>query len=144
MRTNNAKRHDDQIERDVEKSISKFSQHLMSNSKWIKLVDKFIQNTDKILKIEFKKVQNDKIGELYLDEDTTFGFDYWKNGFEGCNSLGGWLTFKEIEFIIFPKIIDSNKNITQDLNEIEKLINSVGKFSLEINNNSLKLNCYKE
>ena len=73
--------------------------------------------------IEFKKVQNDKIGELYLDEDTTFGFDYWKNGFEGCNSLGGWLTFKEIEFIIFPKIIDSNKNITQDLNEIEKLIN---------------------
>ena len=102
MRTNNAKRHDDQIERDVEKSISKFSQHLMSNSKWIKLVDKFVQNTDKILKIEFKKVKNDKIGELYLDEDTTFGFDYWKNGFEGCNSLGGWLTFKEIEFIIFP------------------------------------------
>jgi hypothetical protein len=133
MRTNKAKKHDDQIEREVEKSISKFSQHMMSNSKWLKLIDKFVQNTSLILKVEFKKVQNYQIGELYLEEDTTFGFDYWQNGFEGCNSLGGWLTFKEIEFIIFPQVVDSNKNITQDLKEIEKLINSVGKFSLETN-----------
>jgi hypothetical protein len=144
MRTNKAKKHNDQIEREVEKSISKFSQHMMSNSKWVKLIDKFVQNTSLILKVKFKKVQNDQIGELYLEEETTFGFDYWQNGFEGCNSLGGWLTFKEIEFIIFPEVVDSNKNITQDLKEIEKLINSVGKFSLETNNNNLKLTCYKE
>ncbi|MCI9844550.1 hypothetical protein [Flavobacterium pectinovorum] len=144
MRTNKTKRHDNQIEREVEKSISKFSQHMMSNSKWVKLIDKFVQNTSLILKVEFKKVQNDQIGELYLDEDTTFGFDYWQNGFEGCNSLGGWLTFKEIEFIIFPEIVNRNKNTLQDLKEIEKLINSVGNFSLEINQENLKLNCYKE
>ena len=143
MRTNKTKRHDDQIEREVEKSISKFSQHMMSNSKWVKLIDKFVQNTSLILKVEFKNVQNDQIGELYLDEDTTFGFDYWQNGFEGCNSLGGWLTFKEIEFIIFPEIVNRNKNTLQDLKEIEKLINSVGNFSLEINQDNLKLNCYK-
>ncbi|PXY46095.1 hypothetical protein [Flavobacterium hydrophilum] len=144
MRTKKAKSHSDQIEREVEKSISKFSEHLMSNSKWVKLINKFVQNTTMILKIEFKKVQNNQIGELYLNEDTTFGFDYWNNGFEGCNSLGGWLTFKEIEFIIFPKIVNPNKNTLQDLKEIEKLINSVGNFSLEINQDNLKLNCYKE
>ena len=116
----------------------------MSNSKWVKLIDKIVENTDMILKMEFKKVQNEQIGELYLDENTIFGFDYWQNGFEGCNSLGGWLIFKEIEFINFPKIIDKNKNVTQDLKKIKILINNVGEFSLEINSDSLKLNCYKE
>ena len=144
MKTNHVKKNDNQIEREIEKSISKFSQHMMSNSKWVKLVEKLVQNSNMILKIEFKKVQSNQIGTLYLNEDTTFELDYWQNGFEGSNSLGGWLTFKEIEFITFPQIVDINKNITQDIKEIEKLIDSVGKFSLEINNNILKLNCYKE
>ncbi|WP_163399398.1 hypothetical protein [Flavobacterium fluviatile] len=144
MRTNKAKKHDNLIDREVEKSISKFSQHMMSNSKWVKLLEEFVKNTSTILKIEFKKVQNDQIGELYIDEETTFGFDYWQNGFEGCNSIGGWLTFKEIEFIVFPEIVDANKNIKQDLKEIEKLINSIGEFSLEINKDNLKLNCYRK
>ena len=144
MKTNHVKKNDNQIEREIEKSISKFSQHMMSNSKWVKLVEKLVQNSNMILKIEFKKVQSNQIGTLYLNEDTTFELDYWQNGFEGSNSLGGWLTFKEIEFITFPQIVDINKNITQDIKEIEKLIDSIGEFSLEINNNILKLNCYKE
>lgn len=144
MKTNLVKKNDNQIEREIEKSISKFSQHMMSNSKWVKLVEKLVQNSNMILKIEFKKVQSNQIGTLYLNEDTTFELDYWQNGFEGSNSLGGWLTFKEIEFITFPQIVDINKNITQDIKEIEKLIDSIGEFSLEINNNILKLNCYKE
>ncbi|MGB0856216.1 MAG: nickel insertion protein, partial [Nitrosopumilus sp.] len=58
----------------------------------IKESEKYFSGSS-IKKIEFKKVQSAEIGELYLDEDTTFEFDYWQNGFEGNNSLGGWLTF---------------------------------------------------
>jgi len=144
MRTKKAKRYDEQIDREIEKAISRFSQHLMSNSKWVRLVNYLVENADQIKKIEFKKVQNDQIGELYLSNDTTFGFDYWQNGFEGNNSLGGWLTFKEIQYLIFPNIIDEDNNIKQDLEQIAELINSIGQFYLEKNEYGLKLICYQE
>ncbi len=143
MRTKKAKRYDAQIDREIEKAVTRFSEHLMSNSKWVRLIDKLVDNSEKITKIEFKKVQLDKVGELYLEEDTTFGFDYWQNGFEGHNSLGGWLTFKEIEYLIFQKIVDKKSEIKQDLNEIINLINSVGQFALDIDDEKVKLICYK-
>lgn len=144
MRTKKAIRFDKQSDREIEKAISKFSRPLMSNSKWVRLVDKLVENADKILRIEFKKVQQDQIGELFIDEDTTFEFDYWQNGFEGCNSLGGWLTFKEIEYLVFPRVVDSGKHLEQDLKLIETLINAVGHFDLEIDIDKIKLTCYKE
>lgn len=116
----------------------------MSNSKWVRLIDKLVENIDQVKKVQFKKIQNDSIGELYLYEDTTFGFDYWENGFEGHNSLGGWLTFKEIEYLVFPRVIDLDKNIEQDLEQIMKLIIIVGQIDLELNEDTLKLTCYKE
>ncbi|PKH50916.1 hypothetical protein CXF68_09555 [Tenacibaculum sp. Bg11-29] len=143
MRTKKSKRYTEQIDREIEKAVSVFSEHLMSNSKWVRLIDRLVENVAKIQKIEFKKVQKDQIGELYLEEDTTYGFDYWKNGFEGHNSLGGWLTFKEIEYLIFPRIVNSENESSQDLNEIKNLINSAGQFFLEIDENKIKLICYK-
>ena len=116
----------------------------MSNSKWVRLIDRLVEDADKIKKIKFKKVQKDQIGELYLKEDTTFGFDYWQNGFEGHNSLGGWLTFKEIEYLIFPKVIDREAQLEQDLDQIKELIKSVGQFSLDIDDDRIKLICYRE
>ena len=143
MRTKKAKRYDVQIDREIEKAVSRFSEHLMSNSKWVRLINKLVDNSEKIKKIKFKKVQLDKVGELYLEEDTTFGFDYWQNGFEGCNSLGGWLVYKEIEYLIFPRIVDKESATEQDLNEIFNLIKSVGQFELEIDEEKVKLICYK-
>jgi len=143
MTTKKSKRYTEQIDREIEKAVSIFSEHLMSNSKWVRLIDKLVENAHTIQKIKFKKVQKDQIGELYIDEDTTYGFDYWKNGFEGHNSLGGWLTFKEIEYLVFPKIIDPKNQIVQDLNEIKKLIDDVGQFSLVIDSYKIKLICYK-
>lgn len=135
--------YEEKLDREIEIAILKFSQHLMSNSKWVRLINKLVENANKVLKIEFKKVQREQIGELYINEETTFGFDYWQNGFEGHNSLGGWLTFKEIEFLVFPKVVDKNKHIEQDLLYIEQLIKSVGEFYLDANENRLKLTCYK-
>jgi hypothetical protein len=144
MRTNKAKIYDKQIDREVEKAVSKFSQHLMSNSKWVRLTETLVENIDAVKKVEFKKVHNDLIGQLYLNEDTTFGFDYWEDGFEGHNSLGGVLSFKEIEYLIFLRAIDFENNIEQDLDRIVKLITNVGQFNLDIDENRLKLTCYKK
>lgn len=142
MRTKKALRYDEQKIRDIEKAVSQFSQHLMSNSKWIRLIEAIIDNAHEFKKIQFKKIQNNRIGELYLDKDSIFEFDYWQSGFEGNNSFNDWLEYKEIEYLIFPKIVDSN-NI-QNLEEIKLIIEKVGQFYLEIDENELKLVCYKE
>ena len=140
MRTTKAKRIDIQNEREIEKAISKFSYHLMSNSKWVKLIEKLVNNIDQIIKIEFKKVLDDRIGELYLDEDTIFDFDYWINGFEGINSLKGWMLYKEIEYLKFPK--STNKG-EQDIIKIKDIIESIGHFDFIERENELILLCYK-
>ena len=142
MRTNKALVHNQLKIQKTDSAISKFSQRLMSNSKWVRLIDGLIENIESVNKIQFKKVQTDRIGELYLDENSIYEFDYWHSGFEGNNSFGEWLEFKEIEYLIFPKFVDSN-NI-QDLEKISAVIKSIGEFYLELDENGLKLICYKE
>jgi len=142
MRTKKALRYDEQKIRDIEKAVSQFSQHLMSNSKWIRLIEAIIDNAHEFKKIQFKKIHNDRISELYLNEDSIFEFDYWQRGFEGNNSLGDWLEYKEIEYLIFPKIVDSNN--FQNLEEIKLIIEKVGRFNIEIDKDELKLVCYKK
>lgn len=127
---------------EIEKSILKFSQHLMSNSKWVKLIEAIVENADHFKKIQFKKIQNDIIGELFINGESTFEFDYWQTGFEGNNSLGGWLEYIEIEYLIFPVIISSENNI-QDLIQIKSFIEKTGQFDIEMNDVELKLICYK-
>lgn len=143
MRTKKAKRYDNQIDREIEKSVAHFSEHLMSNSKWVRLIDKLVEESSEVQKIEFKKVHSEQLGELYLEENTTYGFDYWQNGFEGHNSLGGWLTFKEIEYMIFPKAIGTEPLKEQSLIKIQELIESVGQFALDTNEDRIKLICYR-
>lgn len=129
-------------EQDIDKFLSKFSQSFMSNSKWIRLIDELLKHIDNIKKVQFKKVQFDYIGELYLSKDTKYEFDYWDIGFEGNNSFGGWLTFKEIEFLIFPRQLSETNSATQDIETIMNLISNIGQFNLELNEENLKLKCY--
>lgn len=142
MRTKKALRYDEQKIRDIEKLICQFSQHLMSNSKWVRLIEAIVENADDFKKIQYKKIQNNNIGELFINEGSIFEFDYWQSGFEGNNSFNDWLDYKEIEYLIFPKIVDSN-NI-QNLEEIKLIIEKVGSFNIEIDKDELKLVCYKE
>lgn len=142
MRIKKALNDDLQTDHEIEKSITKFSQHLMSNSKWVKLIDALIDHAAYLKLIGFKKVQNSDVGKLYLSEDTLCGYDFWEVGFEGHNSLGGWLTFKEIEYLVFPKIVTSENDV-QDLNQIKSIIEKVGQFDIEMNDDGLKMNCYK-
>lgn len=142
MRTKKAKHAGEQWKREIKKEIAKFSQHFMSNSKWVKLIEVIVANAHEIKKIQFKKIQNEKIGELYLDENSIFEFDYWDSAFEGNNSFGDWLQYKEIEYLSFPKILDSNT--TQDLEKISTIIQSIGEFCLESDENELRLICYRK
>lgn len=142
MRTNKTLVYDQLKIQKIDSAISKFSQRLMSNSKWVRLVDSLIENIEHIIEIQFKKIQTDKIGQLYLDANTTYKFDYWHSGFEGNNSFGEWLEFREIEYLIFPKFFDTNKN--QDLEKISTIIKSIGEFYLELDEYELRLICYKE
>lgn len=135
-------RYDERKVIDIEKAVAQFTQHLMSNSKWVRLIEAIVKNADDFKKIQFKKIQNDRIGELYLGRDSIFEFDYWQSGFEGNNSLGDWLEYKEIEFLIFPEIINSKVN--QDLRKIEKYLRNIEQFCIEHDENELKLICYKK
>lgn len=143
MRTKKSKIYDEKIDREIEKSLVRFSEHLMSNSKWVRLINALVDNSNLIEKVEFKKVQNESLGELYINEDITYGFDYWQNGFEGHNSLGGWLTFKEIEYLIFPKMLNAEMSDEQDLYKIKELIEGVGQFVLDVDVDRIKLICYR-
>jgi len=141
-RTKNAIRYDEQKVREIEKAVAQFSQQLMSNSKWIRLVETIVENANDFKKIQFKKIQNNNIGELFINEDSIFEFDFWQSGFEGNNSLGDWLEYREIEFLIFPEII--NSKVSHDLYKIEKKIRNIGEFCIEHDENELKLICYKK
>ncbi len=72
MRTNKAVRYYEQKDREIDKIIAPFSQHLMSNSKWIRLINMIVENTYDFKKIQFKKIENANIGELFINEDSIF------------------------------------------------------------------------
>jgi hypothetical protein len=113
----------------------------MSNKKWVKLIQVLVENSEFIQKVEVKKVLDKKIGEIYISSDLTYEFDYWTIGFEGVSSFGGWLLYKEIEFLKFPlKFQSENLVHQQDLNKIKSVINKIGLF--EITNQNDDLFCF--
>lgn len=138
MRTEKAKKHTTQLaseaDQKIENAISgRFRERLLSNAKWLKLIPTLVQNVEKTEKILFKKVQDDRIGELFLDSYTIFEYDYWENCFEGMNSLGGFLMFKEIEYLVFYG----------DISGIKAAIEQRGQFVLVEEDGFLKLMCYR-
>lgn len=133
------------LDRKLDSKIKeKFSANFMSNAKWKKLIDELVDNAELIKRINFRKILDEKIGQLYITEDLCYDFDYWNVGFEGMNSLNGWLLYKEIEWISFPtEFIDDKNNIdSQNIEEIEKILKQIGNFRISKDSSELKLICY--
>ncbi|PVW13908.1 DUF6678 family protein [Marixanthomonas spongiae] len=133
------------LDRKLDSKIKeKFSANFMSNAKWKKLIDGLVENAELIKRVNFKKILDEKIGQLYITADLCYDFDYWSNGFEGMNSLNGWLLYKEIEWISFPsEFLDENNNLnSQNIAEIEKILKQIGEFRISKDSIELKLNCY--
>jgi hypothetical protein len=82
---------------------------------------------------------------LYISNDIQYEFDYWNIGFEGINSFGGWLLYKEIEFIKFPSKFKNGNNIEeQNIVNIKNVVDKIGQFEMFIQNEELILLCYKQ
>ncbi|KRD58635.1 hypothetical protein ASE40_20170 [Flavobacterium sp. Root935] len=135
----------EEIDQKLDQTIKqKFSSGYMSNKKWVKLIDTFVENAELIKRVEIKKVLEEKIGLIFISENLQYEFDYWNIGFEGVNSFGGWLLYKEIEFLKFPaKFQNENSYQEQDLIEIKEIINKIGVFEMTDQNDELILFCYK-
>lgn len=122
----------------------KFSASYMSNKKWVKLIDAFVTNSELVKRIEIKKVLEEKTGFLSAPNELIYEFDYWDVGFEGATSFGGWLLYKEIEFLKFPsKFQNGNLVENQNLKEIKAVIENVGLFEIVEQEGELILLCYR-
>ena len=146
MITKRQERYWKQLDRNIDKAIkNNFSDNFMSNAKWLRLIHDLVENIHLFNHIQVKKVQSEEVGILRFDETTIYGFDYWRNGIEGNNSLGGWIIWKEIEYLNFPKeFLDAKGKVHyQDLDKIKEVINSVGQFLLETDENFIKIIAYR-
>lgn len=130
MRTHKQQRYDAQFDREIEKAIrDRFTEELLSDAKWVKVIHHMVAHASLFQRVLFKKVTGDAVGILHIDEDTTYEFDFWKQGFEGHNSLGGWLLYREIEYLEFPSQFEANGQLReQDVEGIRAAMDEMGVF----------------
>lgn len=117
---------------------------LMNNKKWVKLLNCLVCNFIEIKECKVKLIweAENKRRNLKIDEFISYQHDYYEHSTEGMISGNpkGWYDYKEIEWIEFPKII--NSGLEQDLKKIQNLITQIGKFELSIDDNSLRVFAY--
>lgn len=132
--------HIEKLEKEILKRTS-----FMNNAKWFKL---------------FSEIENEKITIhsayikfLLTDRKYTFHFGgFNETGFGDVSELGPF-TFKEIEWITIPEKHERerwNRNekltseiIVQPLDQLEKILNSLGQFEYDITEDGLKIYGYK-
>lgn len=117
----------------------KFTASFMNNTKWRKLIKTLTYEFDDLF-VHYKLITEDKFREAFL-------FDDYQDWFLEP------ITFKEVEWICFPKEYEiiHNKRITrkiikqysQDLDAVETCINKVGHFMLYKTNSELTLYAYR-
>ena len=100
---------------------------MMNNTKWYKLFDTLKNNN--IMNIKIKFLLDDSNGIILNDLDIyEKGFEYYhKEGAKENEIFYGTSAYKEIEWIkIFQKT--ENNVVKTTVDEIEKVINDIGKF----------------
>ena len=112
----------------------------MSDSKWEKLIESLTGNLGEIF-VNYKLIHDDSI---YF---TSFSITDFKPFFIEP------ILYKQVEWMEFPEVfnVEQNKRTTrryikeqkQDIDSIEKIINTVGKFLVEREDSSIKLYAYR-
>jgi hypothetical protein len=126
---------------DIDRIIKeKFTSSFMNDSKWDQLIETLTDKLDEIF-INYKLIHDDKI---YF---TSFNSPDFRPFFIEPTF------YKEVEWIEFPKTFktEQNKRTTrkhfkgqnQDIDTIEKIINQIGKFIIEKEDQSIKLYAYR-
>lgn len=120
-------------------------QPLLSNAKWVKLLTALVESWSLVQKCRVKLIWEDASVEryLYIDEYDSYNFNYYASALEsmvsGPPSLGGWCAYKEIEWLEFGRVVSGE---TRDLAAIQRVIEGVGQFRVELMPDSLRLFAY--
>lgn len=117
---------------------TRFSAFYMSDAKWVRLLKALSEIGPSISECRVKLVWDEGVGNLRVDENICFGFDFYENSMEAMVSPSskGWHFYKEIEWIEFS---DNG----QDLGKIEAHIRKFGVFEFEARSEGLRLYGYK-
>ncbi|MGI4820194.1 MAG: hypothetical protein ACRYFV_03180 [Janthinobacterium lividum] len=121
-------------------------QPLLSNAKWVKLLTTLVAQWPLVQACQVKLIWEDVSSErwLHLDEHTSYQFNYYASAMEAMISGKprlGWTAYKEIEWLDFPRIL-SSKAAAQDLPAIQRQLEAVGQFRLEVSPDQLRLYAY--
>lgn len=123
----------------------KFSTSLMSDSKWVKLLDALVANVAEVKLCLVKPIWEETAPhrQLWIDEPTRYNFDYYATAMEAMVSgkPRGWYAYKEIEWLDFPRIVNAT-GATQDLEAIKHILDSAGQFALNSTPDNLRLYAY--
>jgi hypothetical protein len=123
---------------------ARFSASLMSNAKWVKLITKLVELSPSIDSCSVKLIWDDTNRELFIDENTTYQFDYYPEAMEAMISGEplGWYRYKEIEWIeIIPLKNSAAKPVRND--PLYGQILQVGIFEFENWEGKLKIYSYQ-
>nr|WP_315195065.1 hypothetical protein [uncultured Flavobacterium sp.] len=127
----------------IEKIIlEKYTGSFMNNSKWVKLIQKIVENFDVIKKCTVKLIYDDEIRLLNITGDEQYDFDFYSNSMEGMLAnpiVPGWTVYKEIEWISFPYDTD----VVQDILKIKQQIQMLGEFNDELTDSYYRIYAYK-
>jgi len=118
--------------------VNSFDVSLMSNAKWVKLLNSLSNlNLDGAI-ATVKLVWDIDIRAFRLDSDLEFNFDYYANSMESMISgyPKGFYDYKEIEWL---NIKASNETIEL----INNILNSIGKFCVHQSTDSIQVLAYK-
>ena len=118
-------------------------QPLLSNAKWVKLLDLLVQQWALLRECKVKLIWEGPDVErgLLLDEHTSYGFNYYATAVEALVSgkPRGWYAYKEIEWLdLFPAPDKEAKHLDQ----LQQAIAQLGQFRVEKAADKLRLYAY--
>ena len=127
----------------IEKIIlEKYTGSFMNNSKWVKLIQKIVENFDVIKNCSVKLIYDENVRLLNITGNEQYDLDFYSNSMEGMLTnpiVPGWTVYKEIEWISFP----SDTEVVQDILKIKQQIETLGKFNDELTDNYYRIYAYK-
>ncbi|MBD0256798.1 MAG: hypothetical protein ICV83_13850 [Cytophagales bacterium] len=125
----------------------RFSGALMSDRKWVKLLDQLVAHACLIKKCRVKLIWEDHCRrELLINQHTLYPFDYYDSAVESMISgtPPGWYAYREIEWLAFPrKTGAAPDDPVQDIEAIHRLLEPLGELCLERDEEELKIYAYK-
>lgn len=123
----------------IEKLIKeKFSASFMNNSKWVKLISALIVNHHLFEEIDVKLIFDEERRKLIISGNEKFNFDYYPVTMESMVTKPanpGWTKYKEIEWIEI-----NGPQVDEELTEI---IESIGRFNMDVSPRKLRISAYK-